>query len=141
VLHTGQFIFDLPLLSISSVGGKSWSFNLKYLPGAGTNGLLGRNWDYTQNACLIDVGGGNVELLSGNQTRELFMSNGDGTFSSLYNNTMATLVLTGTGVDERYELTTSDGTVSVFYGHDVAIQTPGKIITAIDRYGNVQSFD
>ena len=140
LLSSGQFIWSLPLLSIPTVGSGGWGFGLSYLPGNDIDGILGKNFNFTQNLFLIDLGG-NVQLVMDDNTRETFALQGDGSYSSANNNTASILTRTDSGSPgDKFTLVSPDGTTSVFFGFDGSISTPGRIQSVTDRFGNGQTF-
>ena len=141
-VKTGQFQWQLGLLSTGGIGGLGWSFGLDYLSDNGIDGLLGKGWDYPQNVCLQQMGGGSgdVQLLSGNQTAEPFFLQADGTYSSASNNTRAVLTRSGSGADDEFVLSSAGGVITRFFGFDAGLDTPGKVKSVTDRYGNSRSY-
>ena len=141
LLSSGQMSFNLPLLSVSALGNSSWCFGLNYLSGNGIDGIFGRGFNYPQNLRLNELGNGDVELLSGDNTAELFTADGSGNYTPAANtNTRAVLTRAGTGVNDEFSLTASDGTVSKFFGFDVAITTKGRLKSVSDRFGSDQTY-
>jgi hypothetical protein len=141
IIRSGQFTWGLPLLSVPAIGAGGWGLALNYLPGNAIDGILGKNFNYTQNVHLIAGSGTDVELVTGENTRETFTSLGGGAYSSAGNNTGATLRSTGGGtLAETFTLTTADGTVTAFNGLFAGIAAPGRITSIVDRYGSGQTF-
>ncbi len=139
VFRTGQFRFSLPLLSISGIGSANWSFELNYLIDNGVDSLLGRNFNFTQFEHLVKHANGDIDLISSQNTIEQFELVA-GVYSSKNNNTAAVLESSGTGANEVFTLTRSGGSVSVFFGFDLAVATPGQIKSQSDRFGNTLTF-
>lgn len=141
LLSSGQFVWSLPLLSIPALGAGGWGFQLNYLPRNDIDGIIGRNFNFTQNLQLIDLGGGDVQLSTGENTRETFVSAGGGAYTSTGNNTAAVLRRTGAGTSaDEFTLTASFGSVTTFFGFHASIAAPGRIKSTADRYGNGQTY-
>jgi hypothetical protein len=141
-LATGRFIFDLPLLSIAGLGAGQWSFDLGYYANFGIDGIVGKNFNYTQFdhlnelAAIADLAG-SVELVSSSNTREIFAWDpANSVYVPTDNNTACTLVRSGSGPTDQFTLRSSNRTVSIFYGFDSSIATPGQLKSITDRYGN-----
>lgn len=140
MLYSGQFKFQKTLASISSIGA-GWALDLNYLAGNGNDGILGKGFNYPQNIHLEKLPGGNVQLVTGYQTRSDFNKTGPNTYEpTADNNTRAVLTRTGSGTNDEFTLTNSTGTVTQFYGFDPAVNTPGRVKSITDRHGNEQSY-
>jgi len=73
LLSSGQFSFDLPLLSIDSVGGIGWAFSLSYLSENAEGRILGNGFNFPQNLRLELDAVDDVHLLTGDNTEEIFI--------------------------------------------------------------------
>ena len=136
-----MFAFQRDLMSVAAVGDISWGFSLDYLAGNGVDGILGKGFNFSQNLRLELLPGGNVQLASGFNTLELFVNSGPGLYRAPpTNNTRAELYRSGSGASDQFTLRASDGTVTMFYGFDAPIATPGRPKTITDRYGNQYSY-
>ncbi|QNN23312.1 hypothetical protein HED60_13850 [Planctomycetales bacterium ZRK34] len=141
LLTAGRFSFKQRLLSVDSIGGISWAFNLSYLGNNGVDGLLGKNFNYPQNLRLEEQVSGDVDLLSGKNTSETFNKTGPSTYEpAADNNTQSVLTRAGSGATDEFTLTSASGTVSKFFGFDSPIPTPGRVKSITDRYGNQQTY-
>ncbi|WP_093281801.1 RHS repeat-associated core domain-containing protein [Verrucomicrobium sp. GAS474] len=137
-LATGRFVFEQELLSLSGVGSGSWSFGLNYKSNYAIDSILGKNFAYPQYLHLERLstveGLTNMQLVTNQLTRAIFIDNGDGTYSSpAGNNTGGVL----TYADEVFTLTASDGSVTKFMG--LYYGTEGCPFSMVDRYGNSQT--
>jgi len=139
VLSSGQFTFGLPLLSVSSLGGMQWGFALDYLPDNDIDGILGLNFNFSQNLRL-EQNGSTVSLLTGHNTKEDWTLSGGVYVPAADNNSQATLEKSGSGASEIFTLRGNDGTETVFFGFDAAITTKGRPQTITDRYGSQFSY-
>jgi len=72
LLSSGQ-MWSQQLLSISALGVGGWGFRVDYMPGNAIDGVLGKNFNFTQNQYLIELGGGDVQLVTGQNTQETFV--------------------------------------------------------------------
>jgi RHS repeat-associated protein len=119
----------------------AWAFNLKYLSNSQSSGLLGPGFNYSPNLHLEEVVGG-IDLWTGEFTNERFEEVAPGVYApAADNNSQATLRIMGSGSAERFVLTSNKGVVTIFYGFDGAIDTPGRVESITDRFGNHQSYD
>jgi hypothetical protein len=150
-LQSGRFQFDLPLLDVKALGQSGWNLALHYYANFGIDGILGKNFNYPQYTSLNELAtasdfefgtsGNNVELVSSNNTRDVFAQlYPGGPYSSTGNNSGATLTRAGSGAGDEFTLIAADGTVTIFFGFDEAIATPGQMKSITDRYGNAQTF-
>ena len=142
-LPSGRFVHNIPLLALSALGEGGWKMDLDYYPDLGLNSLLGKNFNFPQSAQLIDLESGgvaNIELLTSQNTREMFTFIGFNQYGSTTNNAAAILVRGGTGINDEFTLSAADGTVSKFYGFDDLITTPGRLKSITDRHGNQQTY-
>ncbi|MCE9552379.1 MAG: hypothetical protein K8T91_03255 [Planctomycetes bacterium] len=140
ILSSGAFTFGLPLLSIDSLGGLGWGFDLNYLSSNGLDGMTGLGFNFPQNLRLEELLSGDVELLSGDNGQDLFIENAGDYVPAVNNNTQATLTRAGSGASDEFTLTASDGTVTKFFGFDGALDTPGRIKSITDRHGSQQTY-
>ena len=158
-LFTGRFVHSIPLLSISGVGANSWQFGVTYYSNFGWNGILGKNFGYPQASYLNQLGERpaegfdfsplirDVELVSLGNVRVIFEAvyHDDVevpyvTYSSVDNNSAATLARSGAGTTDMFTLTAFDGVVTTFSGFDPEVDTPGQMTSITDRFGNKQTF-
>ena len=85
--------------------------------------------------------GTSVVLLSGQNTQETFNLSGGVYVPATGNNTAARLTRTGSGTSaDQFTLTSSQGTVSTFYGFYSGLATPGRLQSIQDRLGNKQAY-
>ena len=144
LLCNGLLNFQIPLLSSMAAGTGSFSFALDYVAGGtgttSSDGTVGLNFNYPQNAVLIQSGS-NVILQLGENTQELFNYVSPGVYSSSANNsrTLMTRTASGTSADQ-FTLVSGDGVVSIFSGFYSSITTPGRLKTMTDRFGNSMGF-
>ena len=140
LLDRGAFIFRLDLLNIPSLAGLAWRFGLNYQhvqPGVSQDreSILGPCFEFPQNNVIVqdpedpDQAG----LSTGNKMLVTFPLAGGDTAAG-------TFTRTGSGVDEQYELSNSEGAATTFFGLDAAIDTPGCMKQIKDRYGNSMSY-
>jgi hypothetical protein len=124
--------------------GNSWGFGFKYLSGLPSDSALGDGFQYAQNVSIGILPDGDITLYNGNHTTETFdYVAANNFYSSVNNNTAAILTMQGTGAQEEYILSASNGSVSTFYGFDPGtstINTPGQLKSFADRYGNEMQF-
>jgi RHS repeat-associated protein len=152
LLNSGQFHWQMPLISLAAVGQGGWNFDLDYLSGNGVDDILGMGFNYTQNFAAKPISGGNVSVVTGNNVFEHFTAvdtGGSGTrghhstkhFSSKSNRSQAKLVNHNAGTpSSNFMLTRNDGSKSQLFGLESSISTPGRIQSWTDRYGNSQTF-
>ena len=142
LLSTGSFVFQQPLLSISSIGTGSFRFGLNYNADQLGSRALGSGFQFAQNVRISRFNNGDVILDSGNFTTETFTYDANtGTYSSVNNNTAAELRVENLDTpQEEYLLSGSDGRVTRFFGFHASIATPGQIKSFADRYGNTMAF-
>ena len=140
LLSSGQFVWNRSLLSIDALRGTGWSFSLRYLPDNNIDDFIGKNWNFPQNQHLIELTGGDVQLVNANHTRETFQDTGGGSFSSQNNETMSFLTRAGSGASDEFTMTSWDGTVTKFFAFDPAITTPGRLKSITDRFSNEQTY-
>jgi RHS repeat-associated protein len=147
LLSSGMFSFKRDLLAISAINGVSWGFGLDYLAQQDVNGFLGKSFNYPQNLRLEPAApplpSSDVELWTGQNTSDVFTSTGSGTYApAVDNTTRATLTRTDMGTSsDQFSLVSSAGTVTLFFGFDPSIATPGRVRSVTDRYGNTQTYD
>ena len=139
-LSAGAFSFELPLLSVGSLGGIGWAFGLNYLSGNGVNGIVGPGFNYPDNLSLHQNVGGGVTLYSGQNTVEVFNFSGGAYTPAPGNNTAARLTRSGSGATDAFTLTSSKGVQTVFFGFASPITTPGLVKSITDRFGNQQAY-
>ncbi len=102
--------------------------------------VIGKGFDCYQYARLVELPGGTVKMFTGQHSAEFFGSDGSGGYISS-NNTSAVLNRRGGGTSaDAFTLVARDGTVSVFFGNDSSIDTPGRLKSITDRFGNRQAF-
>jgi hypothetical protein len=142
LLSSGAFWFRKNLLSIGALNGVGWSFTLDYLAGNGVNDVLGKGFNFTQNVRLVyDPATQNVQLTTGQNTVEQFLSESGAYVPAANNNTRADLFRTGAGTSaDTFTLRSFDGTVTTFFGFYASIASPGCISTIQDRCQNTQSY-
>ncbi len=100
----------------------------------------GAGFNYTNNLYL-QSSGTSVVLLSGQNTQETFNLSGGVYVPATGNNTAARLTRTGSGTSaDQFTLTSSQGTVSTFYGFYSGLATPGRLQSIQDRLGNKQTY-
>lgn len=142
LLSSGQFTWQLPLLSIPALGGQGWSFKLKYLSDTNFNSMLGPGFGYPQYAYIEELIGGEILLHKGDDTESTFLPAGGDTYSSAAGNGMSVLVRENTDTaNEQFVLKRSDGTCTTFFGFESNIGTPGQMKNQCDRYGNAITYD
>jgi RHS repeat-associated protein len=135
-----MFSFKRSLLSISAINGISWEFGLDYLAGNGVNGIVGKGFNFPQNLQL-QPSGSNVQLLTGQNTLDLFIQTSPGVYAPASNNTtQAELYRSGSGATDTFTMKSSAGTVTNFFGFDAPIATPGCPQSITDRYGSTQTY-
>lgn len=149
-LSTGQFVFNLPLLSISSVGGIGWGFSLNYLSGSQIDDVLGNHFNFPQQLHLEFTDGGAginmVDVVTGETTVEMFEETSGN--SNIYvpspgNNSRAHLAVNNVGSSsEEFVLTPAAGVETTFGGFDsgIAAGLRGKLKSIQDRFGNEQTY-
>ncbi len=140
VLATGQFNFALPVISAAALGAGSWEFALEYLANNGVADFAGVGWSHSQGYQLILLAGGDIALITPENTVEMFITNGAGQWLSGYNNTQATLVEINAGTtNDTFILTSDAGVVTEFFGFYTGIATPGRMKSTTDRFGSGQT--
>ena len=82
LLSSGQFTWQKALLSIDALGGVGWSFGLNYLGNSGVDSILGKGVNFPQEARLVELPNGDVDLLTGATTRESFVRTGPGSYAA-----------------------------------------------------------
>ena len=143
LLSAGSFSFKVRLVANSAIGaaGFGFAFGLDYLSGNAVDDGAGPTFNYPQNMYLEELPNGDVNLVTGNNLRELFeYDGGRDTYSSVNNNTAAELTRAGTGVQDQFTLRAANGTVTLFFGFDPLIDTTGRIKSFADRNGNQAAF-
>lgn len=127
-LSAGMFSLQVELLSISAIGSGSWRFGLNYLSGLPSDSALGDGFQYAQNVSIGELPDGDITLYNGNHTTETFdYDAANNSYSSVNNNTAAILTTQGTGADQEFILSASNGSVSKFYGARMAL--PKSIVS------------
>jgi RHS repeat-associated protein len=155
IAGSGAFTFRADLALIPSIGGLTWSFGVNYLrnpePGSSSSSsslsssscspsspLLGPNFSFPQDV-LMNVPAGPVfspVLSTGEFTAELFHALAGGTYAF---GSISRSMIAPSGGD--FMLTSSDGTVSTYYGSGDPTRPAGRLKSISDRYGNSQLYD
>jgi YD repeat-containing protein len=154
IASSGAFTFRADLALIPSIGGLTWSFGVNYQrnpqPGSSSSSssslsscspsspLLGPNFSFPQDI-LMDVPPGPAPspvLTTGEFTAELFHALSDGTYAF---GSISRSIIVPSGGD--FNLTSSDGTVSTYYGSGDPARPAGRMKSITDRYGNTQTYD
>ena len=140
-MNSGGFALQLDLLASTAIGGVGFGFGVAHLSGSAVADAAGPNFNYPQNIHLEELPNGDVNLVTGDNLRELFeYDSGTDTYSSVNNNTAAELTRAGTGAQDQFTLRAANGTVTLFFGFDSAVDTPGYVKSITDRNGNQSAF-
>ncbi len=137
VLSSGQLNFGLDLIDPASHGG--WGFSLNYLSGSGVDSILGRNFNYSQNARLQVLDNGDVELLTDQNTVSLFEHTGGSYLAAANNVTGAVLSRSGNGEQEEFSLIIGDVAIT-FFGVNGAMVTPGRLKSVSSLHGGTRTY-
>lgn len=155
-LATGRFVFQKELLSLAALGSGGWNFGLNYKSNFDIDGILGKNFAYPQFMHLEQlayepdpVENHSIQLVTNQLSRAIF--NPDApyyssvvTYSSPSGNNTGGVLIYDT-LNGFFTLTSSDGTVTTFFGfyddyYPILWPAPGHVKSIVDRYGNGQYF-
>lgn len=143
LLDTGAFVFKRALVSIPSIGGLQWFFGINYQHNSDVDGILGEHFNYPQNVYLKeDPNDSNlVGLFTAENMVQQFNRDASGRYwPAAGNSTASILTRSGAGASDELALHAPEGTVTRFYGLDVAVSEQGRIKSITDRYGNQQTY-